>query len=77
MRIILCDALGVDSGNDLQTLLGLQLLDGSWEAGWMYRYESTGVRIGNKGLTTVLAIRRSKVRAKSRRRSTPKVPTWI
>jgi hypothetical protein len=57
MRIILCDALGVDSGNDLQTLLGLQLPDGSWEAGWMYQYGSTGVRIGNKGLTTALALK--------------------
>ncbi|KAF2680431.1 HAD-like protein [Lentithecium fluviatile CBS 122367] len=57
MRIILCDALGLGSGNDLQTLIGLQLLDGSWEAGWMYRYGSTGVRIGNQGLTTALALK--------------------
>lgn len=57
MRIILCDALGLDSGNDLQTLIGLQLLDGSWDAGWMYRYGSTGVRIGNQGLTTALALK--------------------
>jgi hypothetical protein len=52
-----CNALGVDSGNDLPTLLGLQLLDGSWEAGWMYRYGSTGVKIGNEGLTTALALK--------------------
>ena len=57
MRIILCDALGLSFGNDLQTLLGLQLLDGSWEAGWMYRYGLTGVKIGNKGLTTALALK--------------------
>lgn len=57
MRINLCSVLDVDYGNDLQTLLGFQLLDGGWEAGWMYRYGSTGVKIGNRGLTTALALK--------------------
>jgi len=34
-----------------------QCQDGSWEPGWMYRYGSTGVKIGNRGLTTALAVK--------------------
>jgi hypothetical protein len=57
MRINLCNTLGVDHGDDLQALLGLQRQDGGWEVGWMYRYGSTGVKIGNRGLTTALALK--------------------
>jgi hypothetical protein len=57
VRINLCGALGLDCEDDLQTLLRLQQPDGSWEPGWMYRYGSTGEMIGNKGLTTALALK--------------------
>ncbi|KAH9959682.1 hypothetical protein BC827DRAFT_1156239 [Russula dissimulans] len=30
--------------------------DGGWEAGWVYKYGTSGVKIGNRGLTTALAL---------------------
>ena len=57
VRIILCKRLDLDCGNDCQTLLTMQCEDGGWEAGWMYAYGSTGVKIGNRGVTTAMAIK--------------------
>ena len=57
MRILLCKWLDLDCGGDRGTLLNLQREDGGWDAGWMYRYGSTGVRIGNRGVTTAMAIK--------------------
>jgi hypothetical protein len=57
VRINLCGAMGLDCKDDLQTLLRLQRPNGGWAPGWMYRYGSTGVMIGNKGLTTALALK--------------------
>ena len=57
MRILACDSLGVECEEDRRTLLCLQCHDGGWESGWMYRYGSTGVKIGNRGVTTVLAMK--------------------
>ncbi|KAH9054308.1 HAD-like domain-containing protein [Lactarius vividus] len=31
-------------------------VDGSWGPGWIYKYGSSGVKIGNRGLTTALAL---------------------
>jgi hypothetical protein len=30
--------------------------DGGWGTGWVYRYGSSGIQIGNRGVTTALAI---------------------
>ena len=57
MRITVCKWLNLDSGEDCHTLLDMQCEDGGWEAGWVYRYGSTGVRLGNRGVTTAMAIR--------------------
>ena len=57
MRILVCKWLSVDCGGDRHTLLNMQREDGGWDAGWMYRYGSTGIRIGNRGVTTAMAIR--------------------
>ena len=57
MRILVCKWLGLDCGGDCHTLLNMQCEDGGWEAGWMYRYGSTGVKISNRGVTTAMAIR--------------------
>ena len=57
MRILTCSALTLDCGIDRRALLDLQCEDGGWKEGWMYRYGSTGVRFGNRGVTTALAIK--------------------
>ena len=56
MRILAAAEAGLRDVQDYQRLLSLQEDDGSWPAGWVYKYGSSGVRIGNKGLTTALAI---------------------
>ena len=57
MRILACDSMNIECGGDRETLLRLQCQDGSWEPGWMYSYGSTGVRIGNRGVTTAMALK--------------------
>lgn len=57
MRILVCDYVGIRDEVDLRTLLPLQCEDGGWEIGWMYKYGSSGICIGNRGLTTALAIK--------------------
>ena len=57
MRIIACKSLHVACDDDHQSLRNLQWDDGGWESGWIYRYGSTGVRFGNRGVTTALAIK--------------------
>ena len=56
MRILACASAGIRDEIDLRTLLTFQQEDGGWEAGWIYKYGSSGIRIGNRGLTTALAI---------------------
>ncbi|KAK7743157.1 hypothetical protein SLS53_004242 [Cytospora paraplurivora] len=56
MRIITCAQLGVKTDEDRKVLLDLQGEDGSWEPGWMYQYGTTGVKIGNRAVTTALAV---------------------
>ena len=57
MRILACNSVAVECGVDRHTLLHQQSQDGGWVAGWMYRYGSTGVKIGNRGVTTALAVK--------------------
>lgn len=57
MRIIACDSMGIECSVDRETLLRLQCEDGSWEPGWMYKYGSSGVQIGNRGATTAIALK--------------------
>ncbi|KAK0244731.1 HAD-like domain-containing protein [Armillaria nabsnona] len=56
MRLIVCDFTKVKNEIDLQTLRGLQREDGGWDSGLIYKYGSSGLSIGNRGLTTVMAI---------------------
>ncbi len=57
MRILVCKWLSLDCGGDCHTLLTMQCEDGGWDGGWMYRYGSTGIKVGNRGVTTAMAIR--------------------
>ncbi|OTB13101.1 hypothetical protein K445DRAFT_14092 [Daldinia sp. EC12] len=56
MRIITCTQLGVQCERDRRALLDLQCDDGSWEGGWLYQYGRSGVKIGNRAVTTAMAI---------------------
>ena len=57
MRILACSSLELNCDLDRRALLDLQAEDGGWKAGWMYRFGSTGVRLGNRGVTTALAVK--------------------
>ncbi|KAJ7287489.1 HAD-like domain-containing protein [Mycena rebaudengoi] len=57
MRIVACAAVGLPEEIDRRALLALQEEDGGWEIGWIYKYGSSGIKIGNRGLTTALAIK--------------------
>ena len=57
MRVLACDALGIECSVDRNTLVSTQCQDGGWEIGWMYKYGSTRVEIGNRGVTTALAVK--------------------
>ncbi|KAF9498263.1 hypothetical protein BDN71DRAFT_415017 [Pleurotus eryngii] len=56
MRLISCARVGVSDDEDLRRLISMQNSDGGWEADWLYRFGSTGVRAGSRCLTTALAI---------------------
>lgn len=56
MRILGCAAVRLPCEDDRRTLLELQCGDGSWKAGWMYQYGSTGIKIGNCAVTTAMAV---------------------
>ncbi|TFY71121.1 hypothetical protein EVG20_g1897 [Dentipellis fragilis] len=56
MRLSACVSLGIDNDADLRALLALQSEDGGWDASWIYKYGSSGIMIGNRGVTTALAV---------------------
>lgn len=56
MRVISAAVVGVIARYDLDRLLDMQEEDGSWKNGWFYKYGSTGLLIGNDGVTTALAV---------------------
>ena len=57
MRVLACDSLGIECSADREALLRSQCQDGGWEAGWLCSYGSTGVKIGNRGVTTAFALK--------------------
>ena len=62
MRILTCNFVGIRDEVDLQALRQLQCEDGDWGVGWMYRYPG-GIKIGNQGYTTAMAIKAIEVMA--------------
>ena len=56
MRVIVGAAVGLRLERDLAALLPLQYEDGGWGPGWIYKYGSSNIKIGNRGLTTALAL---------------------
>jgi hypothetical protein len=57
MRLICFAEVGIRDHVGLQTLCSMQTEDGGWELGTVYQYASKKLRIGNRGLSTALAIR--------------------
>ncbi|KAF8999452.1 hypothetical protein BDQ17DRAFT_1391539 [Cyathus striatus] len=56
MRLVVCKYFDVEDPVDIGVLRDLQCEDGGWEIGWVYKYGSSGVGIGNRGFTTALAV---------------------
>jgi hypothetical protein len=56
MRVVVGAAVGLRLERDLAALLPLQYEDGGWGPSWIYKYGSSGIKIGNRGLTTALAL---------------------
>jgi hypothetical protein len=56
MRVLAGTVVGLRLEQDLAQLLPLQCEDGGWGPGWMYKYGSADIKIGNRGLTTALAL---------------------
>ena len=56
MRVIVGAGVGLRLERDLAALLPLQYEDGGWGPSWIYKYGSSGIKIGNRGLTTALAL---------------------
>ncbi|PIL29251.1 hypothetical protein GSI_09300 [Ganoderma sinense ZZ0214-1] len=56
MRVAAAASAGVRAARDCEWLRAMQEEDGAWPIGFICRYGSGGVKIGNKGLTTALAV---------------------
>jgi hypothetical protein len=56
MRVLAGAAVGLRMERDLAALLPLQREDGGWEPSWVYKYGSSGLKLGNRGLTTAFAL---------------------
>lgn len=60
LRLFACQSVNIDPQlyrKDLATLTSLQDEDGGWPAGHFCCFGKTGARIGNRGLSTALAVR--------------------
>lgn len=60
LRLFACQSVNIDPKlykKDLERLKSLQDEDGGWPAGHFCCFGRTGARIGNRGLTTALAVR--------------------
>jgi hypothetical protein len=71
MRIIAACTVHVEDalGSDIQQLKGMQEVDGGWPSGWIYRYGSKDILIGNRGLTTALAMKALELVERSSKRA--------
>ncbi|KAH9041148.1 HAD-like domain-containing protein [Lactarius hengduanensis] len=56
MRVLAGVAVGVRLEREVALLLPLQCEDGGWGPDWIYKYGFSGVKIGNRGLTTAFAL---------------------
>ncbi|KAM4055915.1 HAD-like protein [Hirsutella rhossiliensis] len=59
------ERFGISDRADLEALLAMQCEDGGWEMGVLYQYASKKLKIGNRGVSTALAMRAIKGVSKS------------
>lgn len=57
MRIIACQALGIECAADVARLSAMQCADGGWPPCVIYKFASKGLGITNRGLSTALAVK--------------------
>ncbi len=71
MRIIAACTVHVEDalGSDIQQLKGMQEVDGGWPIGWICKYGSKDILIGNRGLTTALAMKALELVERSSKRA--------
>ncbi|KAH9972460.1 hypothetical protein BGW80DRAFT_1252735 [Lactifluus volemus] len=74
MRVLAGAVVGLRMERDLAALLPLQREDGGWEPSWIYKYGSSGVKIGNRGLTTALALKAIAVLDETRLQPGSRIP---
>jgi len=56
-RILAAVAVDMVDRRDVDTLLSMQCIDGSWGNSWFIKTPKTAILIGNDGVTTALAVR--------------------
>ncbi|KAH9929606.1 HAD-like protein [Epithele typhae] len=56
-RILAATSVGIACPRDAEKLIAQQCADGGWDLCWFYMFGSTGVKAGNRGLATALAVR--------------------
>ncbi|KAJ5928243.1 HAD-like protein [Penicillium verhagenii] len=56
MRLIACNQFGIADQIGLETLKATQCEDGGWDMGLLYQYASKKLKIGNRGVSTALAV---------------------
>ena len=57
LRLLACQALKIENGKDLETLVASQQVDGAWPMGWLNRYGSSGIKVGSRGVVTAMAVK--------------------
>lgn len=57
MRIVVCNYVDISNDVDMKTMLSHQRIDGGWDMSWVYQLPSKGIKVGNRGLTTAVAVK--------------------
>ncbi|KAJ5189629.1 HAD-superfamily hydrolase subfamily IA variant 3 [Penicillium cf. griseofulvum] len=57
MRLCVCNSLGIANRPDLATLTASQCKDGGWEPSFVYLIPGSDRKLGNRGVTTALAVK--------------------
>jgi hypothetical protein len=57
MRVLACKSVGLPCPFEVAKLLSLQCEDGGWEQVYMYRFPGVDKKLGNRGVSTALALK--------------------
>lgn len=56
MRLLICKRTDARDVQGMKDLMAMQEIDGGWEAGELFAYASKNLRIGNRGVSSALAV---------------------